>query len=138
MRLRLHRFTQHTGVSHAAVIVYIRVARKKGNRIIAMLVLHRRQLLSDSTKGLFPADLSPAIALLFNRHTQTIGVCVDILHRSALGADITSTERVILITLNRQNLITLSFNLKATDSFTKVTGAIMDLGFSGHLLLSGI
>jgi hypothetical protein len=103
-----------------------------------MLVLHRRQLFSDSTKGLFPADLNPAIALLFNRQSQTIGVGIDILHRGALGADITSTERVILITLNRQDLVTLSFNLKATDGFTKVTGAVMGLDFRGHLLLSGI
>ena len=138
MCLSLYRFAQHTGVGHTAVIVYIGVASIEGNRICAMLILHCRELFSDGTKSLFPANLDPAVAIFFNRQPQTIGVGVDIFHRGALGADITFTERVILITFNRQNLIALSFNLKATDGFTKVTGAVMGLDFSGHLLLSGI
>jgi hypothetical protein len=76
--------------------------------------------------------------VFFDWHAQAIGISVDILHRRTLGADIASAQRVILITLNRQYLVTLGFNLKATDGFTKVAGAVMGLDFSGHLLLSGI
>ncbi len=73
MGFGLHRFAQHTGVGHAAVIVYIGVAGIEGNRICAMLVLHCRQLFSNGTEGFFPADFNPAITLLFNRHRSRSG-----------------------------------------------------------------
>ena len=88
MGLSLHRFTQHTGVSHAAVIVHIGVASIKGHRISTVLVLHRRQLFRDCTKRLFPTDLDPAITLFLDWPAQAIRVGVDILHRCAFGADI--------------------------------------------------
>ena len=125
-------------MGHAAVIVHTGIACIKGNSIWPMLLLHRNQFFGNGIKGVFPADLDPAIALLFDWQAQTIRICVNILHRRALGANITTTQRIILITFNRQHLIALSLDFKTTDSFAEITGTVMSFDISGHLLLSGI
>ena len=84
----LHRFAQHTGVGHAAIVVHIGIAGIKGNRVVTMLLLHSHQFVRDSIKGLLPANLHPFITLAHNRFAQTIRVGIDILHGCALGADI--------------------------------------------------
>ena len=125
-------------MGHATVIMHTGIASIKGNSIKPMLLLHRNQFFGNGIKGLFPADLDPAIALFFDWQAQTIRIRINILHRRALGANITATQRIIFIPLNRQHLIALSFNFKTADSFTEITGTVMSFDISGHLLLSGI
>ena len=118
MYFALNGFAQHTGVSHAAIVVHIGVARIKGHGILAVLRLNCGEFFRDSFIGFVPADLNPIVTLLLDWQPQAIRVGVDILHGRALGANITPAERVIFIALDGQHLLSLSFYFKSTYGLT--------------------
>ena len=88
MNFALHRFAQYSGMGHAAIVVHIGVAGKKGHGALAVLLLYGHQLFGNAVEGFFPTNLNPTIAVFFDWLAQSVWVAVDILHSDAFGADI--------------------------------------------------
>ena len=93
------------------------------------------KLAGGMIQSLIPANFMPLIAPADHRQAQTVRVFMKVLQRRGFGADVTLTERVILIAFNRKNLAIFMPDFNATGRLTQAAGAFMRL--NSHYFFPG-
>ena len=83
-----------------------------------MAALDIHQLGCDLVERAVPVNRQPFAVDLFQRRTQAIRIVVQILQGVAFGADMAFAVRVVLVALDRQNLLALGFDHHTAHGFT--------------------
>ena len=118
-------------MGHQPVIVHAGVALIDRQRIIAVTLANLGEPVCHQREGFVPLNRLPLVAYPAHRVAQAIRIVLDVLQRDGLGADVTTTETVLRVALDRYDLLITGFDGQAANGLAQVTGTVV-LGRFAH------
>src|SRR6056297_3567097 len=117
------------------MVVDVRVAQVYADTVAAMVLSGLMELFRDQIKRFVPFHFLPAGFGSPNGLLQAVRILVQILQRNCLWADMSPTQRIILITLDGCNPAVVHFDRDTAHGLAKVTGTIVGAVFHEGALL---
>jgi hypothetical protein len=109
--------------------MYRWIAEVSSSRIPAVLSSDATKIIGYFIERLVPINPLPTLCGSFYRVPQSIFVVVDVLERNCLRANVSATERIVLISTNIKTLVTRNGDLDAAQGFAEIAVAIMRTTF---------
>ena len=98
-------------------------------RTSSVLGLDALEVVRYQIKGFVPTDAFPTVNGAANWMFQTVLVVIDVLEGNRLRADVTTAERVVLVSSDVENAVSLNTDSDSADRFAYIAGAIVTFRF---------
>ena len=110
------------------MIMYGRIALIESNGMSAVFGLNFLDSSSNLVESFIPRNGFPSRRCSSNRGAETIGIVMNVAQRDCLGANMPAAERVVIVTLDRNNLVALVLDDDAAHGFAQITRSEVFLG----------